>query len=181
MVKLYLTNRNINSSIPILVLVLLLVSSQLLTGQVMVPFNQRTSIYSPEKKIYNIKGDFQMIGNINLTLKNYTDYLPNSNNEMIYVDVDNDPVTINSSSATFKFSEENGALPECSNIIYAGLYWTGRAHDMGESKDSWRVNAHNQNQYNEETKTGYTLYITNNKGNQHDNEYTTTYTFVPDN
>src|SRR5690606_36226546 len=47
-------------------------------------------------------------------------------NDMEYVDVDNDPNTLNSSSAFLNFSDENGADPDCSNIIYAGLYWTGR-------------------------------------------------------
>ena len=96
-------------------------------SQIRVPFKQRTSQYSPNKKIYNVKGDFCMIGNTNLTLANYTDNTNNNNSEMIYVDVDNDITTLNSSSATLTFSTENGAIPSCSNIIYAGLYWSGRA------------------------------------------------------
>ena len=102
-------------------------------GQVRVPFIQRTSQYSPEKKIYNIKGDFQMIGNTNLTLETYDDNEPNSNNQMIYVDVDGITSTLNSSSATLAFPVENNSVQECSNIIYAGLYWIGRAHDGGTS------------------------------------------------
>ena len=96
------------------------------TGQVQKPFSQRTSVYSPTKTIYSIKGDFTMIGNTNLTLQNYSDATLNSNNIMILVDADADATTINSSSATLTFSTENGAIPSCSNIIYAGLYWTGR-------------------------------------------------------
>ena len=98
-------------------------------AQVQVPFKQRTSVYSPDKKIYNIRGDFQMIGNTNMTLKSYTNTASNGYTDMIYVDIDGDPNTINSSSATLAFSTENGANPDCSNVIYAGLYWTGRAHD----------------------------------------------------
>jgi conserved repeat domain len=97
-------------------------------SQIQIPFEQRTSQYTPEKKIYNVKGDFTMIGNTNLTLYNYNDNRGNGNNYMIYVDEDSDPSTFNSSSATLDFSTENGAKPQCSNIIYAGLYWTGRAN-----------------------------------------------------
>ncbi|NLM93387.1 MAG: hypothetical protein GX168_10625, partial [Bacteroidales bacterium] len=106
-------------------------------AQVRVPFTQRTSQYTPAQTIYNIKGDFTMIGNTNLTLQNYADNLGNENN-MVYVDVDGVSNTFNSSSATLGFSTENGAIPECSNIIYAGLYWTGRAHD-GTSPNTFEV------------------------------------------
>jgi len=95
-------------------------------GQVQKPFIQRTSVYTPTKTIYSIKGDFTMIGNTNLTLQNYSDVTLNSNNIMILVDADADATTTNSSSANLTFSTENGANPSCSNIIYAGLYWTGR-------------------------------------------------------
>lgn len=97
-------------------------SSAAVTG----PFEQRTSQNSVDKKIYNIKGDFTMIGNTNLTLENYSENGNNSGN-MVYVDVDSDPSTLNSSSATLAFSTENEAKPQCSNVIYAGLYWTGRS------------------------------------------------------
>ncbi|HNX06640.1 MAG TPA: hypothetical protein PKL96_03565, partial [Bacteroidales bacterium] len=91
-------------------------------------FTQRTSVYTPTKTIYNIKGDFTMIGNTNLTLQDYGDNILNSNNIMIKVDADSDPSTNNSSMATLSFSTENGAIPQCSNIIYAGLYWTARTN-----------------------------------------------------
>ncbi|TYB70054.1 hypothetical protein ES676_13640, partial [Bizionia saleffrena] len=94
-------------------------------GQVRKNFTPRVSIYSLGKTIYNVRGDFTMIGNTNLTLSSYGDNTGN-NNIMKYVDVDNDNSTDNSSSATLNLSDENGANPECSNIIYAGLYWTGR-------------------------------------------------------
>lgn len=100
---------------------------QPLAAQVIVPFTQRSSIVTPDRKIYNIRGDFTMIGNTNLTLEDYGDQTNNSFNQMKYVDVDQDPRTLNSSSATLQLSTENGAIPECSNIIYAGLYWSGRS------------------------------------------------------
>ncbi len=101
-----------------------------------VPFKQRTSIYSPNKKIYNINGDFTMIGNTNLTLQNYVDNVNNNNSIMRFVDVDGDPNTFNSSSATLQLSTENNANPSCSNIIYAGLYWTGKSKDVNTFSDS---------------------------------------------
>jgi hypothetical protein len=96
-------------------------------SEIQIPFQQRTSQNTPTKKIYNIKGDFTMIGNTNLTLYSYSNN-GNNSESMRYVDVDSDPSTFNSSSATLNFSTENDAKPQCSNIIYAGLYWTGRAN-----------------------------------------------------
>lgn len=46
---------------------------------------------------------------------------------MIYVDIDDDPNTFNSSSATLEFSTENSADAACTNILFAGLYWSGRS------------------------------------------------------
>lgn len=92
-----------------------------------VPFSHRVGDPAPEKNIFNIRGDFTIIGNTNLTLADYDDLANNSNNPMIYVDVDQDENTVNSSSADLVFSRENGADPNCSEILYAGLYWSGRA------------------------------------------------------
>ncbi|MFA9372428.1 MAG: GEVED domain-containing protein [Labilibaculum antarcticum] len=108
-------------------------------SEIQIPFEQRTSQYSPEKKIYNVKGDFTMIGNTNLTLRYYRDNRDNSRNNMIYVDADSDASTFNSSSATLDFSTENSAKPACSHIVYAGLYWTGRA-DSGSLTFNERKN-----------------------------------------
>ncbi|WP_321295790.1 hypothetical protein [Marinifilum fragile] len=96
------------------------------SSAITVPFEQRTSQNTPTQKIYSVKGDFTMIGNTNLTLKNYSDN-GNNSGDMVYVDVDSDPNTLNSSSAILDFSTENDAKPQCSNIVYAGLYWTGRS------------------------------------------------------
>ncbi|MDC1227299.1 hypothetical protein N8013_06585, partial [Algibacter sp.] len=95
-------------------------------SQEKVPFAARTASATPATTIYTIKGDFTMMGNTNLTLQDYS-ATANNNAAMVYVDIDGDPNTWNSSSATLSFSEENNAIPDCSNIIYAGLYWTGRA------------------------------------------------------
>ncbi|RZJ33518.1 MAG: hypothetical protein EOO51_13610, partial [Flavobacterium sp.] len=122
-----------------LILVALLLVGDFVEAQVRVPFTQRTSQYTPLRKIYNIRGDFAMFGNTSMTLQNYGDETANSNNQMIYVDVDNDPNTLNSSSATLQLSTENGAIPTCSHIIYAGLYWTGRSSDASTSPNTFTV------------------------------------------
>ena len=107
-------------------------------SQVRVPFTPRASDLTPTQTLYNIKGDFTMIGNTNLTLVNY-DETSTNNADMKYVDFDVDAVpgnnTFNSSSATLTFSNENGAIPECSNILFAGLYWVGRADTDSDSNN----------------------------------------------
>ena len=67
-----------------------------------------------------------MIGNTNMTLQNYSTTGLNSNQIMIKVDTDGVGTTNNSSSSTLSFSSENGATPSCSNILFAGLYWSAR-------------------------------------------------------
>jgi len=96
-------------------------------AQVRVGFTQRTSQYTPTKKIYNVKGDFTMLGNTCLTPQNYSATTNNNGQFMTYVDTDGDINTLNSSSSTLEFSNENNAIPECSNVVYAGLYWTGKS------------------------------------------------------
>jgi len=90
-----------------------------------------------------------MIGNTNLTLVNYTNNTNNSNNNMKMVDADGISSTINSSSATLTLSTENGAIPSCSNIIYAGLYWTGRTNSSttSEAKRSIKLKGPGQTDY----------------------------------
>ncbi|MDR7129454.1 hypothetical protein J2X69_001791 [Algoriphagus sp. 4150] len=91
-----------------------------------VPFRHRIGYPAPENNIFHIRGDFTIIGNTNLTLTTYRENVQNALEEMSFVDIDNDPETFNSSAATLMFSEENGADPNCSEILYAGLYWSGR-------------------------------------------------------
>src|SRR5690606_25421308 len=96
MKKLYSAKSNNLKPILNLVLVMVLALSPTLFtyGQVKVPFTPRSSVFTPGKTIYNVKGDFTMIGNTNLTLVNYTDD-GNNADDMKYVDVDNDPNTLN--------------------------------------------------------------------------------------
>ncbi|MGO3183307.1 MAG: DUF7507 domain-containing protein [Aequorivita sp.] len=153
-------------------------------GQIIKPFQQRTSQATPSKKVYNVKGDFVLFGNTNLTLQSYGDNTNNSNNKMKYVDVDGDNSTINSSTSELKLSTENGAEPTCSNIIYAGLYWTGRAHDVdavnnspmtftvgGKSLDKRKVKVKgpNSSSYTEFTANANDIYF---PGQNHDAMYT---------
>jgi uncharacterized repeat protein (TIGR01451 family) len=97
-------------------------------SQVRKPFTQRTSSFTPTRNIYSINGDFTMIGNTNLTLQNYSNTALNSNNNMIKVDADADPSTNNSSSSVLNFSTENQANPSCSQVVFAGLYWSARTN-----------------------------------------------------
>lgn len=127
--KLKYNSYHSGKSILWLIMGLLLLFGNTLEGlsQVRVPFKVRTSQESPSKKIYSLHGDFNLIGNTNLTLLNYEVGSNNNNNQMRYVDVDNDASTWNSSSADLSFSTENGALTSCTNIVFAGLYWTGKS------------------------------------------------------
>lgn len=96
-----------------------------------VNFSQRTSAATPAQTIYNVKGDFTMLGNTNLTLVNYGNTTNNEGNAMQYVDIDGDSNTWNSSMATLELSNggENSAVQNCSTVIFAGLYWTGKSND----------------------------------------------------
>lgn len=139
------TYTTILNKVRILFVLLIAVSSlSTLQSQIRVPFTQRTSPLSNNQAIYNIQGDFQMIGNTNLTLENYGDNTNNSN-PMRYVDVDGIPTTLNSSSATLTLptGDAVGADPNCSNIIYAGLYWIGRAHNDNYSSNTFTVTKNN--------------------------------------
>lgn len=101
-----------------------------------VPFNPRTSqeAPSPYKGVqnYNLQGDFVMIGNANLGFTHTNRRNDNSSNNqsypMSYIDIDGDNNTINSSSSELKLGDFD---PTCSEIIYAGLYWTGKGDNTG--------------------------------------------------
>jgi len=131
--------------------------------------------------MYYLKGDYQLIGNTNLTPQAYTPTTLNSNTQMIYVDVDADPTTVNSSSAALTLSTENGANPNCSDIIYAGLYWTGRSADAANGADSWVIGGTSSNYtytYGGRQVGCYNLTISTSGNN---NNNVATYTFTPDN
>lgn len=92
-----------------------------------VPFKYRVGNPAPEGNLFRIRGDFALIGNTNLTLTEYLDTTNNSLFPMKFVDIDSDSTTFNSSFATLQFSQENGTVPSGTSILYAGLYWSGRA------------------------------------------------------
>ena len=156
MKKLYFNFRFVNIyCLGLLVIVAFLLGTLNSNGQVRVPFSQRTSKYTPTKNIYSIKGDFTIIGNTNLTLQNYNDDRDNSNN-MVRVDRDGIGSTRNSSSATLAFPTSDGGVtvdPTCSNIIYAGLYWTGRTDsDVDDNvKRAIKIKAPGQSAYQQLT------------------------------
>jgi len=104
-----------------------------LFAQVHKTFTPRTSSQSlapyTGQSIYHLRGDFTMIGNTNVTL---TDYFENgdkssNNNPMKFKDVDGDNRTVNSSKAKLNLSGSNDIDPNCSKVVFAGLYWSGRA------------------------------------------------------
>lgn len=70
-----------------------------------VPFRHRVGNSAPQNNIFHIRGDFEVIGNTNLTLANYNEEADNSFQEMRFVNIDNHPETFNSSAATLIFSE----------------------------------------------------------------------------
>ncbi len=146
------------------------------------PFTQRTSIYSPEKAIYNIQGDYQIIGNCNLTQTGVSASGPslsttNGNISMSYVDIDGDATTLNSSSAELVYSTERGANPECTQVVYAGLYWTGRKSTSTSNDPMSMVVGGSTSNYNSSSSiNGYTLAISKSAASS---TLTTTYTFTP--
>jgi len=85
--------------------------------------------FEPRFQSSVIRGDFTMIGNTVVQLAERPDgtVVPHNGHGVMFIDVDDDDETLNSSAATLMFSNENGAVSSCTNIIYAGLYWTGRA------------------------------------------------------
>ncbi|MDO6440003.1 gliding motility-associated C-terminal domain-containing protein [Cyclobacterium sp. 1_MG-2023] len=93
-----------------------------------IPFKHRVGNSAPDDNIFHIRGDFTLIGNTNITMANYSTSSENSLNDMRFVDIDGDPHTFNSSEATLLFSGENGADPNCTEIVYAGLYWAGKSN-----------------------------------------------------
>lgn len=103
-----------------------------------VNFTPRTSALAPSPyrnvQNYNLQGDFVMLGNSNLTFASASSRNDNTSNNqgasMVYNDIDGDSNTINSSSSELRL----GSLdPACSEIVYAGLYWSGKA-DNSNSK-----------------------------------------------
>lgn len=101
-------------------------------AQVRVPFQPRASKADPTQTSFRVKGDFVIIGNTNLTLENYDDFKMNDN-RMVYASsfVGGMSGDLNSSGAELKFPQQAGVDHACTEILFAGLYWTGRS---GESR-----------------------------------------------
>jgi len=98
-----------------IVVALLLLGQQLFT-QNLVPFSPRYD--------QAIKGDILLIGNSNVGLHPtdpYNGSQANDNlNAAVYVDIDGDASTFNSSSADLDVPSDES----CYQIVYAGLYWS---------------------------------------------------------
>lgn len=80
---------------------------------------QTTTPFAKRYETQGINGDLTIIGNSILGDTPDTPYNGTTQNnyiDMVFVDIDNDPTTFNSSSATF-------ATGSCNRVIYAGLYW----------------------------------------------------------
>ena len=133
--------KTLNSKFLYLIVIITVLVGNLFSAnaQVRIPFTQRASTTAPFTKNYKVKGDFTMMGNTNLTLQNYTED-GNNSGSMVYVDADTDVNTLNSSSATLVLPTDNGVASTCSNIVFAGLYWTGRASDSSPSNNTFTVN-----------------------------------------
>ncbi len=76
----------------------------------------------------NLQGNIKIIGNT--VLQSDTPDAKKSNDEMVlrYIDIDKDPNTFNSSSATIE-SILDGIDVKKSKIVWAGLYWAGYLHN----------------------------------------------------
>jgi hypothetical protein len=163
------------------------IKAQTLTSP-QVNFSQRTSSATPAKTVYNVKGDFTLLGNTNLSLANYATGTDNENNAMKYVDIDGDANTWNSSMATLELSNsgENSASQNCSTVIFAGLYWTGKSDDADTFTASKQVQSGTQtinnnltvNNAQNITNTNYSLNITRDNPNPNNTNTSPIYTFT---
>ena len=164
-----------------LAILIFLLTPFFLHAQLLEPFTQRTSTYSPEREIYRIKGDYTIIGNTNCRKLGIPDnnngvYSETQYNQNVrYVDVDTFSTTFNSSTAELKFQQTNGCNPECSNIVFAGLYWMGRTDDPGMIYHNHFENSIEvkRNETIAGHKLSVTLHINDN------NELTRLYQFTP--
>lgn len=105
-------------------------------AQMVKQFQKRGNHANSYDSIFHIQGDFAMIGNSNLTVTGRVpnDSSSNSNTSMVYNKLSGDPASIvNSSSADFTFRTENNSDLECTKVLFAGLYWTGRTTEGGTS------------------------------------------------
>ena len=81
--------------------------------------SQTTVPFAKRYETSGINGDLTIIGNSILGESVDTPYNGDTQNnyiDMVFIDIDNDASTFNSSSATFTTSN-------CNRVVYAGLYW----------------------------------------------------------
>lgn len=88
----------------------------------------------PLDGVFKIKGDYTLMGNTNLTTLDPME-ITNNFNDMKYVDIDEDPNTLNSSMSELVFTNENDVDHACTDILYAGLYWMGRSRESGAASN----------------------------------------------
>lgn len=133
---------------------LLLTTAMLLTTSALVPAEAANRDYTARFQT-TLKGKAVLFGNAALTCntsigggaaqctaaRNQSGSALNNNSHyMDYVDIDTDPTTFNSSSATYNF-------PVASNkIVWAGLYWGGDTADATVAPQTKRVDISKNNQ-----------------------------------
>lgn len=107
-------------------------------------FEPRTSQLAPGnyqgKSIYNLQGDFSMIGNSNARSLTSANNSANMTFNKLSGDLSNTSIK-NSSSADFVLPS-NTSL-NCTKIVFAGLYWTGRGDNNSSDVLSKTGNAGN--------------------------------------
>ena len=82
-------------------------------------YSQTTTPFVKRYETTGINGDLTIIGNNILSESSDTPYNGTTQNnyiDMVFVDIDGDPTTFSSSSATFTTNT-------CNRVVYAGLYW----------------------------------------------------------
>ena len=113
-------------------IVLLFVLSLYIMADVVKPFDIR---FKTEDNAH-----VELIGNTLMSAKNIKNDMNNDYAKMIFVDIDKDKETINSSSATLK-------LLEGSEVLYARLYWSAKAKNAELSQKRMIKLAHNESGY----------------------------------
>ncbi|GGD28032.1 T9SS type B sorting domain-containing protein [Hyunsoonleella pacifica] len=115
-----------------------------------------------------IKGDMLLIGNSNVGLHITNPYNGNNTNDRIdaavYVDIDSDPTTFNSSTADLDVPSDTN----CYQIVYAGLYWSAVVNGAEPISDiKFRVPGSTAYQ----DITGTQIYFQNAANNRNSNTY----------
>ena len=118
-----------------------------------------------------IKGDMLLIGNNNLSVHKTNAYTGNTNNEssthrdkMVYVDIDNDGTTFNSSSADLSIPSDTN----CYQVVYAALYWTAVVKGTSPMED---IKFKTPGSGNYQEITGERIYYQSSSDNQKSNAY----------